>query len=233
MRATPWADFQFVRCDTRAAPSQPSVNRPRLFSSHAALFIAVIFYGPLMGSTRINLHGVTCLLADSEHYTRDLVAQMLRGFGLNQPILADTGKEAKEIFKHQCPELFITEAVLPDMSSADLIRWIRRLNGPIRFVPTIVLTGYTQLKTVASVRDGGANIVVKKKSPYRPTPCSNACCGSHALPAPSLKLATISVPTAASEPLIRPTVVSSETRTIPRSNPSPILNERAKTSCKK
>ena len=115
-----------------------------------------------MGSTRINLNGVSCLLADSEHYTRDLVAQMLRGFGLNQPILADTGKEAKEIFKHQCPELFITEAVLPDMSSADLIRWIRRLNGPIRFVPTIVLTGYTQLKTVANVRDGGANIVVKK-----------------------------------------------------------------------
>ncbi len=115
-----------------------------------------------MGSTRINLNGVTCLLADSEHYTRDLVSQMLRGFGMSQPILADTGSDAKEVLKHQCPELCIIEAVLPDMRSADLIRWIRRLKGPIRFVPTIVLTGYTQLKTVASARDGGANIVVKK-----------------------------------------------------------------------
>jgi len=115
-----------------------------------------------MSSVRINLRGITCLVADSEHYTRDLVAQMLRGFGMSQPILADTGAEAKQILKHQCPELCITEAVLPDISSADLIRWIRKLNGPIRFVPTIVLTGYTQLRTVASARDGGANIVIKK-----------------------------------------------------------------------
>ena len=115
-----------------------------------------------MGNTRINLHGVTCLLADSERYTRDLVAQMLRGFGMNQPILVDTGSDAKEVLKHQCPELCIIEAVLPDMTAAELIRWIRRLNGPIRFVPAIVLTGYTQLRTIASARDGGANIVVKK-----------------------------------------------------------------------
>ncbi len=48
------------------------------------------------------------------------------------------------------------------MSSVELIRWIRRLKGPVRFVPVIVLTGYTQLRTIASARDSGANLVVRK-----------------------------------------------------------------------
>ena len=115
-----------------------------------------------MSHTRINLRNVTSLLVDSDAYTRGLVAQMLRGFGMEPSALADTGAAAKNFLKHQCPDLCIVEAVLPDMTSADLIRWIRKLKGPIRFVPTIVLTGYTQLRMISAARDGGANIIVKK-----------------------------------------------------------------------
>ena len=115
-----------------------------------------------MPHTRLNLTNVTSLLVDSDFYTRGLVAQMLRGFGMQSPTLADTGTEAMEVLKHHCPDLCLVEAVLPDMDSAQLIRWIRKLKGPIRFVPTIVLTGYTQLRMIATARDGGANIIVKK-----------------------------------------------------------------------
>jgi len=115
-----------------------------------------------MSQTRLNLHGVTSLLVDSDSYTRGLVAQMLRGFGMEPSNFADDGKQAKNFLKHQCPDLCIVEAVLPDMTSADLIKWVRHLKGPIRFMPTIVLTGYTQLRMVAAARDGGANIVIRK-----------------------------------------------------------------------
>jgi len=115
-----------------------------------------------MSHTRINLCNVTSLLVDSDFYTRSLVAQMLRGFRMEPPILADNGKQAMAILQHQCPDICIMEAVLPDMTSADLLHWIRRLKGPIHFVPTIVLTGYTQLRMIAAARDGGANIIVKK-----------------------------------------------------------------------
>ena len=115
-----------------------------------------------MGHTRLNLRNVTSLLVDSDAYTRGLVAQMLRGFEMEPPILVETGAAAKAVLAHQCPDICIVEAVLPDMSSASLIRWIRKLKGPIRFVPTIALTGYTQLRTISAARDGGANIVVKK-----------------------------------------------------------------------
>jgi CheY-like chemotaxis protein len=115
-----------------------------------------------MTGPRINFHNVCSLLVDSDGYTRGLVAQMLRGFGMDSPLMACNGAEAKEILKHQCPDVCIFEGILPDMTSAELIGWIRRLKSPLRFVPVIVLTGYTQLRMVAGARDGGANIVVKK-----------------------------------------------------------------------
>jgi CheY-like chemotaxis protein len=115
-----------------------------------------------MAGPRINFNGVTSLLVDSDNYTRGLVAQMLRGFGMDSPITAESGAAAQAILKHQCPDLCIFEGILPDMTSAELTRWIRHLKSPIRFVPVLVLTGYTQLRMVAGARDGGANIVVKK-----------------------------------------------------------------------
>ncbi|MGA7711270.1 MAG: response regulator [Rhizomicrobium sp.] len=115
-----------------------------------------------MSYTRINLRSVTSLLVDSEAYTRGLVAQMLRGFEMETPTQVSQGAAAKAHLQHQCPDICLIEAVLPDMSSVELIRWIRRLKGPVRFVPVIVLTGYTQLRTIALARDSGANLVVRK-----------------------------------------------------------------------
>jgi CheY-like chemotaxis protein len=113
-------------------------------------------------STRLNLRNVTSVIVDSDHFTRNLVVQMLRGFGMDHFSVLNTGAEAMKHLDHQCPDLCIVEAMLPDMTSGELVGWMRRLPGPIRFVPTIVLTGYTQMKMVSAARDGGANIVAKK-----------------------------------------------------------------------
>ena len=116
-----------------------------------------------MGQARLNLKGVSTLLIDSEQFTRGLIARMLRGFGMDPAKQFENGESAKAYLKHNCPDLILVEAVLPDMPSADLINWVRKQDkGPTRFVPIIVLTGYTQLRTVAAARDAGANNVVKK-----------------------------------------------------------------------
>lgn len=116
-----------------------------------------------MGQARLNLKGVSTLLIDSEQFTRGLIARMLRGFGMDPAKQFENGETAKAYLKHNCPDLILVEAVLPDMPSADLINWVRKQDkGPTRFVPIIVLTGYTQLRTVAAARDAGANNVVKK-----------------------------------------------------------------------
>ena len=113
--------------------------------------------------TRLNLRNVTSLLVDSDHFTRGLVQQMLRGFGMDTPHFYDNGTDARDYLEHTQCDVVIMEAALPDMPSADLIRWIRRTNkGQLRFVPIIVMSGYTQLRLVSQARDAGANIVIRK-----------------------------------------------------------------------
>ncbi len=116
-----------------------------------------------MAQARLNLRNVTTLLVDRDHFTRSLVAQMLRGFGMDTPTVLETAAQAKHHLMHHYADLCIIEGALPDMPSADLIRWIRRQEkSPFRFVPVIVMSGYTQLRLVSSARDAGANIVVRK-----------------------------------------------------------------------
>ncbi len=116
-----------------------------------------------MTQPRLNLKNVTSLLVDRDNFTRGLITQMLRGFGMDAPMQASTGAEAQTILEGCRPDVCFMEAALPDMTSAELISSIRRQSkNPMRFVPIIVLSGYTQLRMIAAARDGGANIVLKK-----------------------------------------------------------------------
>jgi DNA-binding response OmpR family regulator len=116
-----------------------------------------------VGQSRLNLRGATTLLVDSDAFTRGLIAQMLRGFGMDTPTTYENGAAAKAHLLHHYIDLCILEAVLPDMECAQLIKWIRRQDkSPLRFIPIIVLTSYTQHRHVAMARDAGANLIVKK-----------------------------------------------------------------------
>ena len=116
-----------------------------------------------MAQPRMNLKSVATLLVDSDRFTRGLVVQMLRGFKMDSPVVCDSGASAMEYLQQTAVDLCIMEAVLPDMASPELIRWIRRPEmGAVRFIPIIVLSGYTQQRTVATARDAGANTVLKK-----------------------------------------------------------------------
>jgi CheY-like chemotaxis protein len=116
-----------------------------------------------MGQARLNLKGVQALLLDSDQFSRGLIASMLRGFGMDSPIIGQTGADAMAHLNGNSVDLCIMEAQLPDMSGAELIRWLRRPEmEKIRFVPVVVLTSYAQLRLVSAARDGGANIIVRK-----------------------------------------------------------------------
>jgi CheY-like chemotaxis protein len=117
----------------------------------------------VMAQLKLNFRGVSTLLVDRDRYTRSLIAQMLRGFGVGTIEAVDSGDAAMQHVKEHFVDLIIVEGDLPDMRCADFIKWIRRENKePLRFVPILVLNGYTQMKLISTVRDAGANIVVKK-----------------------------------------------------------------------
>ena len=116
-----------------------------------------------MGQTRLNLKNVVGLIADRDAFTRGLIVQMLRGFGIETLLVANNGEETKTLLGDNRPDIMFLEGALPDMTTADLIEWIRRHTAnPLRFVPIIVMSGYTQLRLISKARDGGAHIVVRK-----------------------------------------------------------------------
>ncbi len=116
-----------------------------------------------MSQACINLSGMTTLLADSDHFTRSITSQIMRGFGAEPCTLVDTGEEATNCLLRNCFDLCILEAKLPDMFCGEVIRWVRRLkDSPARFMPILVLSSYTQLHCVAAARDAGANLVARK-----------------------------------------------------------------------
>lgn len=116
-----------------------------------------------MAQLRLNLKGVTSLLLDSDQFSRGLVASMLRGFGMDPPVIGQTGAEAMSYLSGNSIDLCIMEAMLPDMTGAELIRWLRRPEmEALRFVPIVVLTSYAQLRLISAARDGGANIILRK-----------------------------------------------------------------------
>lgn len=116
-----------------------------------------------MSQPTLNLTNVTALIVDPDKHMLGIVSQILRGLGLNRQFQFATGKEAEEFHAKNIVDLCIFEAVLPDMSGYDLVKRIRQNpNQKLRFVPVMILTGYTQMRSVATARDCGANLVVKK-----------------------------------------------------------------------
>jgi CheY-like chemotaxis protein len=116
-----------------------------------------------MGQARLNLKGVQALVLDSDQFSRGLITSMLRGFGIDAPVTGQTGADAMGYLNGNTVDLCIMEAMLPDMSGPELIRWLRRSEmEKARFVPVVVLTSYAQLRLVAAARDGGANIILRK-----------------------------------------------------------------------
>lgn len=115
-----------------------------------------------MGQPRLDLSKMRCLLADRDAFTRNLIAQILRGFGMGAIRAAGTGAEVREMVAGEYPDICLIEGALPDVTAAELVAWIRRQPAPLRFVPIIVLSGYAQLRLITAARDAGANLVVRK-----------------------------------------------------------------------
>lgn len=112
---------------------------------------------------KLNFTQIECLVVDADQYSTSILGQILRGFGLSKHTVTDSGEDAKQRIPKGKFDLLICDALLPDMHAGDLIKWIRRqpsLN--VKYMPVVVLTGYTQFSNVVVLRDAGANIVVRK-----------------------------------------------------------------------
>lgn len=115
-----------------------------------------------MSSAKMKLSDVSTLIVDDDRSVVTILTQMMDGLGLEMPTIAKSGAAAQELLRNHTYDLCICEARLPDMGADVLVRWIRQIKTPQRFVPILVLTGYSNLRNIFAMRDAGANLVVKK-----------------------------------------------------------------------
>ena len=115
-----------------------------------------------MSGEKLKLTHVTSLIIDNDRFAVTVLTQILRGLGLETPVIVETGAEAQTLLEKGGYDLCFCEARLSDMTGLELIKWIRALKTPARFMPILVMSEYSQRNGVIAARDAGAHLVIRK-----------------------------------------------------------------------
>ena len=96
------------------------------------------------------------IVEDNVHF-RTLIRSILIALGMTNLSEAEDGVEALEILSDQTPDLVILDWKMEGMDGVECVRQIRSLDGANRFVPIIMVTGYTETSLMNQAHDAGVN----------------------------------------------------------------------------
>lgn len=112
---------------------------------------------------KINIAGLSFLLADPNPHSTAIIHSILRGFGANRVVEVRNNRDAMQVLSEQKIDLMMVEPNLPKGGGLAFIRSIRQdHNSPCRTLPILVVSGDTRTSMVKSARDCGANMVIAK-----------------------------------------------------------------------
>lgn len=119
-----------------------------------------------MGERQIvlkDLAGIDVLIVDDSAGIRQMLATVLKSFGVGSVRQAANGEEALSILRAKPPKLLIVDWDMRPMDGMTLIRAIRnKANFPNCFIPVIVLTAHSQPHVVRAALKHGANQFLSK-----------------------------------------------------------------------
>lgn len=122
--------------------------------------VKAVELGTIKGWTAVSGVDVTKLnmliVEDNVHF-RTLIHSILQALGISNLEEARDGSEALEILGEQTPDLVILDWKMEGMDGVECVRQIRAMDGVNRFVPIIMVTGYTETSLKKEARDAGVN----------------------------------------------------------------------------
>lgn len=145
-----------------------------------------------------DLSNFTILIVEDSEYMQTLMEQMLKVFGVGEILACADSKEAIELLtvlqatrksRHlKSVDIVLTDWLMPKGSGAELLSWIRsHEKDSVRFLPVIVVSGYTTEKVATQTRDLGANDSLVK--PISGTSLAGRICAVIDNPRPFVKAA--------------------------------------------
>src|SRR5262249_47101815 len=110
---------------------------------------------------REHIRHACILIVEDSATVRSKIASVLRDAGHENLVLAKDGIQGLQAAKASCPELIVSDLVMPNMDGFELCRQIR-LDPKLRTVPILVETSMENLDDRAAAFDAGATDLIAK-----------------------------------------------------------------------
>ena len=97
------------------------------------------------------------LVVESNMPTIESVCDHIGRLGIHHPLIAETGRDAYQLFKDKLPDIVLMEAMLPDMDGFSLAKQMRKLEGEGDWSVIIFLTSMSKDEHLERGIDAGAD----------------------------------------------------------------------------
>jgi len=102
------------------------------------------------------LSQISFLVVDDNEFARKITRDVLKALGARRVKYAEDGAEALEILERIEMDIVVLDWNMPIMDGIELTRSIRNSDDrPNKFMPIIMMTGYSELSNVMYARDAG------------------------------------------------------------------------------
>ncbi len=120
-----------------------------------------------------DLTNFSILMVEDSQYMQNLISSVLKIFGVGDILMCSNAKEAQDLITIAQArttsryvnkiDIVVTDWLMPDGSGRDLLKWIRTHESDlIKFLPVIVVSGYTTETLTNETRNMGANEILVK-----------------------------------------------------------------------
>lgn len=110
----------------------------------------------------LNLSKASVLLVEGSQHSADVLAQILKGFGVNEVHRALSTDAAEKLLRGKTIDLLVIDPTVSDGDGYRMLKELRRGGSSNAFAPVILISGHVRASDVIRARDTGANFFVTK-----------------------------------------------------------------------
>lgn len=102
-------------------------------------------------------------VVDDSSHMRWLIRRVLSAFDIQDVADARDGSTALQEIKHRMPDIVLVDFAMEPMDGIEFTRRVRHDDdSPNRYLPIVMMTGYTEMHRMIAARDAGVTEIVAK-----------------------------------------------------------------------
>lgn len=107
-------------------------------------------------------------IADDSAFFRTALRSVLLGFGIRNVFEVEDGQECLKVVDNNRPDILFLDWEMPVLSGPEVMRDIRRKDGPHPYLPVIMITSHTELERVKYATTLGIHELLSKPIAAKP-----------------------------------------------------------------